>query len=47
MQNIKQVKLPIKAIVIAILTLIALYSSIYTVTEGHIGIVKRFSEAKE
>lgn len=47
MQNIKKINLPIKTIALGILAAIGFYSSIYTVTEGHIGIVKRFSEAKE
>lgn len=47
MQNIKKFNLPIKTLVIGVSAAIGLYSSIYTVTEGHIGIVKRFSEAKE
>lgn len=41
------IKIPVKTIVIAVVGLILLMGSIYTVNEGHIGIVKRFSEAKE
>ena len=47
MQNVKNINVPIKTIVLSLSVAIGLYSSIYTVTEGHIGIVKRFSEAKE
>lgn len=53
MQQLKKSELPdlpnfpIKSIAIGAAALICLYSSIYTVNEGHIGIVKRFSEAKE
>lgn len=42
-----KINLPIKTIVISLSAILGLYSSIYTVNEGHIGIVKRFSEAKE
>lgn len=45
--NIEKINLPIKTIVIVLLVIIGLFNSIYTVNEGHIGIVKRFSEAKE
>jgi regulator of protease activity HflC (stomatin/prohibitin superfamily) len=41
------IKIPVKSIVSAVVGLILLMGSIYTVNEGHIGIVKRFSEAKE
>lgn len=47
MQNIKKINLPIKTTLSSLIVAIGLYSSIYTVNEGHIGIVKRFSEAKE
>jgi regulator of protease activity HflC (stomatin/prohibitin superfamily) len=40
-------QIPAKSIVSAAVGLILLMGSIYTVNEGHIGIVKRFSEAKE
>ena len=43
----QKINIPIKTIAFGIGAVIVLYSSIYTVTEGHIGIVKRFSEAKE
>lgn len=42
--------IPFKAIIAAlviIVAVIAVMGSVYTVNEGHIGIVKRFSEAKE
>jgi len=39
--------LPIKKTVAALAVIACLFNSIYTVNEGHIGIVKRFSEAKE
>ena len=47
MLNPQKINIPIKTIAFGIGAVIVLYSSIYTVTEGHIGIVKRFSEAKE
>lgn len=47
MLNPQKINIPIKTIAFGIGAIIVLYSSIYTVTEGHIGIVKRFSEAKE
>lgn len=47
MQKIKKVNLPIKTSLMGFAGAVCLYSSIYTVNEGHIGIVKRFSEAKE
>ncbi len=40
------IKIPLKSIAIAIVVLM-LFISVYTVDEGHIGIVKRFSQAKE
>jgi regulator of protease activity HflC (stomatin/prohibitin superfamily) len=40
-------RIPVKTIISAVVGLILLMGSIYTVNEGHIGIVKRFSEAKE
>lgn len=45
--NIEKINIPTKTIAIVILIIIGLFGSIYTVNEGHIGIVKRFSEAKE
>jgi len=45
--NIPKIKLPIKTISTVFVAIILLSNSIYTVNEGHIGIVKRFSEAKE
>ena len=42
-----QANLPLKTIGIVLVAIICLFNSIYTVNEGHIGIVKRFSEAKE
>ncbi len=45
--NAKKPNIPVKSIVIGLAVLIGLFNSIYTVNEGHIGIVKRFSEAKE
>lgn len=45
--NIEKINIPTKTIAIVILIVIGLFGSIYTVNEGHIGIVKRFSEAKE
>ena len=45
--QIFKTQIPIKTIVSAAVGLILLMGSIYTVNEGHIGIVKRFSEAKE
>lgn len=47
MLNPQKINIPFKTIAFGIGAVIVLYSSIYTVTEGHIGIVKRFSEAKE
>lgn len=45
--NFEKIKFPIKTVVVAALALILFMGSVYTVNEGHIGIVKRFSEAKE
>jgi regulator of protease activity HflC (stomatin/prohibitin superfamily) len=45
--QIFKTKMPVKTILSAVVGLILLMESIYTVNEGHIGIVKRFSEAKE
>ena len=42
----KKANIPVKKLVAGAVTLILLMGSIYTVNEGHIGIVKRFSEAK-
>lgn len=38
-------KKKVYVIIAVLLTIMALYTSIYTVNEGHVGIVKRFSEA--
>jgi regulator of protease activity HflC (stomatin/prohibitin superfamily) len=43
----EKLNIPLKTIGSIALVLIILASSVYTVNEGHIGIVKRFSEAKE
>jgi regulator of protease activity HflC (stomatin/prohibitin superfamily) len=45
--NIQKLNIPTKTIITAVVAVIILFSSVYTVNEGHIGIVKRFSEAKE
>lgn len=45
--NIQKVNIPLKTIVTIGIIIIGLLGSIYTVNEGHIGIVKRFSEAKQ
>jgi regulator of protease activity HflC (stomatin/prohibitin superfamily) len=45
--NIEKLNIPTKTIVIAVIGIALFFSSVYTVNEGHIGIVKRFSEAKE
>ena len=45
--QIFKTKMPVKTILSVVVGLILLMESIYTVNEGHIGIVKRFSEAKE
>lgn len=42
-----QTQLPLKTVGTVLVAIICLFNSIYTVNEGHIGIVKRFSEAKE
>jgi regulator of protease activity HflC (stomatin/prohibitin superfamily) len=43
----EKLNIPLKTIGSIAVILIILASSVYTVNEGHIGIVKRFSEAKE
>ncbi len=43
----EKLNIPVKTIGSIVVALIILTSSVYTVNEGHIGIVKRFSEAKE
>jgi regulator of protease activity HflC (stomatin/prohibitin superfamily) len=45
--SVDKIKIPVKTIIIIVVGFISLMGSIYTVNEGHIGIVKRFSEAKE
>ncbi len=45
--NINKVNIPTKTIITIAVAITLLFSSVYTVNEGHIGIVKRFSEAKE
>jgi regulator of protease activity HflC (stomatin/prohibitin superfamily) len=45
--QIFKTEIPVKTVVSVVVGLILLMGSIYTVNEGHIGIVKRFSEAKE
>jgi regulator of protease activity HflC (stomatin/prohibitin superfamily) len=45
--HIFKTKIPVKTITSAVVGVFLLMGSIYTVNEGHIGIVKRFSEAKE
>lgn len=45
--NLQKFNIPVKTIIFLIVGFILLMGSIYTVNEGHIGIVKRFSEAKE
>jgi len=47
MEKLPDLNLPFKSIAIAVAIAAGLASSIYTVNEGHIGIVKRFSEAKQ
>ncbi len=42
-----KLNIPLKTIITTLIIVIGVWSSIYTVNEGHIGIVKRFSEAKE
>ena len=45
--NIDKLNIPLKTIITVVVAISLLFSSVYTVNEGHIGIVKRFSEAKE
>lgn len=45
--NMEKLNIPLKTIGSVAILLLILASSVYTVNEGHIGIVKRFSEAKE
>lgn len=45
--DLKMPKFPTATLAIIAVVGLGLFSSIYTVNEGHIGIVKRFSEAKE
>jgi regulator of protease activity HflC (stomatin/prohibitin superfamily) len=45
--NIQKLNIPTKSIITTVIAVIIFLSSVYTVNEGHIGIVKRFSEAKE
>ena len=45
--NIEKLNIPTKTIITAVIATTLFFSSVYTVNEGHIGIVKRFSEAKE
>ncbi len=45
--NFEKLNIPVKTIITIAACLVLLMGSIYTVNEGHIGIVKRFSEAKE
>jgi len=47
MNEIKNLNIPVGALSIAALVIMGLFGSVYTVNEGHIGIVKRFSEAKK
>ena len=47
MKEIKNLNIPVGALSIAALVVMGLFGSVYTVNEGHIGIVKRFSEAKK
>ncbi|WNC73434.1 prohibitin family protein [Thalassotalea psychrophila] len=47
MKEVKKFNIPLKSVAGAVVAAIALFGSVYTVNEGHIGIVKRFSEAKE
>lgn len=42
-----KLNIPTKSIITTAVGVILLFGSVYTVNEGHIGIVKRFSEAKE
>ncbi|NQZ20862.1 MAG: prohibitin family protein [Colwellia sp.] len=45
--NIDKINIPTKTIITIAVAVTLFFSSVYTVNEGHIGIVKRFSEAKE
>ncbi|PQJ55090.1 hypothetical protein BTO11_00555 [Psychrosphaera saromensis] len=45
--EMKKVNIPVKTIAGILVGVIGVMGSIYTVNEGHIGIVKRFSEAKQ
>jgi len=45
--NIEKLNIPAKTIITVVIGITLFFSSVYTVNEGHIGIVKRFSEAKE
>ena len=45
--KIEQFNIPVKSLVVVAAVVVAGIGSVYTVNEGHIGIVKRFSEAKE
>ncbi|MFT5758127.1 MAG: regulator of protease activity HflC (stomatin/prohibitin superfamily) [Alteromonadaceae bacterium] len=45
--KIDKLNIPVKTAITTLIIVIGVWSSIYTVNEGHIGIVKRFSEAKE
>jgi regulator of protease activity HflC (stomatin/prohibitin superfamily) len=45
--NIEKLNIPTKSIITVAIAVTLFFSSVYTVNEGHIGIVKRFSEAKE
>jgi len=45
--QMSKTKIPVVAIILVVVSVILLMGSIYTVNEGHIGIVKRFSEAKK
>jgi len=47
MKITNNINIPVIPIVVVLLVIISLIGSVYTVNEGHIGIVKRFSEAKE
>ncbi|MFT6529803.1 MAG: regulator of protease activity HflC (stomatin/prohibitin superfamily) [Psychrosphaera sp.] len=41
-----KINIPFKKVAIGVIAVICIMGSVYTVNEGHIGIVKRFSEAK-
>ncbi|NQZ86637.1 MAG: prohibitin family protein [Colwellia sp.] len=45
--NIEKLNIPTKTIITVVIGITLFFNSVYTVNEGHIGIVKRFSEAKE